>query len=96
MTTTIFLIMTALITIASIIVTRWWQQNITTAKVAEIKCETWVKINIIRTKSIYCAHIPEGTVSVGVTVELLKEDEERYGRCVLLVKGYKLLDSVSI
>ena len=32
---------------------------------------------------------------VDVTIEPLKEDE-LFGRCVLLVKGYRIVDSVSI
>ena len=41
-------------------------------------------------------HLPGETVGVDVTVEPLKNDEELFGRCVLLVKEYRLLDSVSI
>ena len=44
---------------------------------------------------IHRTHLPIG-VGVGVTIEPLKENKELVGRCVLLVKGYGLLDSVSI
>ena len=41
-------------------------------------------------------HLPGGTVGIGVTIEPLKGDEELFERCVLLVKGYRALDSVSM
>ena len=44
---------------------------------------------------MFIAHLPWVIVDVGVTVESLEEDEKLAGRCVLLVKGYGVLDSVS-
>ena len=38
---------------------------------------------------IYCV-----TVAVGITIEPLEEDEKLAIRCVMLVKGYRVLDSV--
>ena len=42
------------------------------------------------------AYLPGVTVGVGITTKPLKEDEILAGRCVLLVKGYGVVDSVSI
>ena len=41
-------------------------------------------------------HLPGGTVGIGVTIEPFKGDEELFGRCLLLVKRYRVLDSVSM
>ena len=43
---------------------------------------------------IHSAHLPWVTVGVGVTIEPLKEDKKLTGRCVVLVKGYGVLNSV--
>ena len=40
-------------------------------------------------------HLPEEKVSVGVTIKLLKEDEELVGRIVLLIERYGVGDSVT-
>ena len=42
---------------------------------------------------IYSIHLPPVTLGVGVTTESL--EVELVGRCVLLVKGYRILDSMS-
>ena len=44
---------------------------------------------------ICSAHLPWETDGVGVTIELLKEDEILVGRCVLLIKEYEVLITVS-
>ena len=41
-------------------------------------------------------YLPGITIGVGVITELLKENEILAGRCVLLVKGYGVLESLSI
>ena len=44
---------------------------------------------------IHNTHLPWVTVGVGVTIEPLEEDNKLVGRCVLLIKGYGVLDSLS-
>ena len=46
-------------------------------------------------KLIHNAHLP-GIIGVGIAIDSLKENEKPVGRCVPLVKGYGVLDSVSI
>ena len=53
------------------------------------------KINIIWSNQFNNAHLPGVTVGIGVTIEPFNEDE-LFGRCVLLVKGYRVLDSAFI
>ena len=52
-----------------------------------IYCEEW---------TIYSAYLPWVTVGINVTIEPLKNDEKFAGTCVLLVKEYGVLDSLSI
>ena len=45
----------------------------------------------------YCidsAHLPLVTIDVGIIIEPLEEDEILVKKCVLLVKWYRVLDSV--
>ena len=45
----------------------------------------------------HSVHLPRGTVVVGVTtIKPLEEDEEPVGRCVVLIEGYGVLDSMSM
>ena len=46
-------------------------------------------------QTIYSAHLPWVTVGVGVTIESIEKDKKIAGRCVLLVKEYGVLDSLS-
>ena len=39
--------------------------------------------------------LPSITVCLGVTINSFEKDEKLAGRCILLVKGYGVLDSVS-
>ena len=46
----------------------------------------------------YCidsVHLPSVTIGVCIIIEPLEEDEKLVGRCVLLVKWYGVLDSMS-
>ena len=55
------------------------------------------KINIIWITYflIYSTHLPWVTVGVGVTIESLEEEKKIVVRSVLLVKEFRVLDSVA-
>ena len=44
---------------------------------------------------IHRAHLPPVTIDVVVTIESLEEGEKVVRRCVLLVKGYRILGCMS-
>ena len=44
---------------------------------------------------IHSAHLPPVTIDVVVTIESLEKGEKLVRRCVLLVKGYRVLGCMS-
>ena len=43
---------------------------------------------------LFNAHLPSVTFGVGITIEPLEEYEKLAGECVVVVKGYEVLNSV--